>query len=598
MAELLWNRKYDATGRRTAPARTALPLQSVESVDGTTQQPAPDRREQGGVAPWRNRLIWGDTHAVLPSLLPEFAGTVDLIYIDPPFSTGANFSCTTEIPHVDAIVTNEPAVIARKAYRDSWGRDLDGYLHWFYETVVLLHDLLSATGSVYVHLDWHVGHYARAVLDEVFGREHFLNEVIWWYYNKLQGNINRFPSNHDVIFWYRKSERFVFHPQQEPREQKIRQIRRIWDREKGKLVNLKNDEGHVVFQESSSRGVDDVWRLSMLQPADKQNLGYATQKPEPLLERIVRASSDEGDLVLDCFCGSGTTAAVAERLNRRWITCDLGRFAIQTTRKRLLAMPCVRAFVVQTLGTYERQAWQAVEFSAAGPGVDQQTAYRRFILDLYHATPVEGYAHLHGVKDGRFVSVGSVDAAVTVADVQAIACECRSAGGAEAPTSSAVDVLGWDFAFDPHQAARAIGAATKVLLAFRQIPREVLEKKAVEQGDIRFFAPAALTLDVSAAARAVTLALSDFTMSLDDLPSHVLRTITHWSQLIDYWAVDWHFQGDTFHNCWQSYRTRADPTLQRQATHQYAQAGPYRIMVKAIDLLGTETIASRIVEVP
>jgi adenine-specific DNA-methyltransferase len=245
--------------------------------------------------------------------------------------------------------------------------------------VTLLRDLLAEDGSIYVHLDWHVGHYAKAVLDEVFGASNFRNEIVWHYYNKFQGNVNRFASDHDVIFWYSKSAAYRFKPIKEKRaEGTVRQIKRKWDKDLGRIVNAKGPDGKVEYQETDEKAVDDVWRLSMLQPADQtQNLGYPTQKPESILERILAASTSEGDLVLDCFVGSGTTAAVAERMGRRWIAADLGRFAIHTTRKRLLGVESVRPFVVQNLGKYERQMWQAAEF---GESADKRTsAYRKFV---------------------------------------------------------------------------------------------------------------------------------------------------------------------------------------------------------------------------
>ncbi|RIK27382.1 MAG: hypothetical protein DCC52_09425 [Chloroflexi bacterium] len=391
-------------------------------------------------------------------------------------------------------------MIEMKAYRDTWGRGLDSYLQWFYETVILLRELLAEDGSIYVHLDWHVGHYAKVILDEVFGQQNYLNEIIWWYYNKFQGNINHFAADHDVIFWYHKGDDFVFFPQQEERDSPVRQIKRAWDKEKGKIVNVKGDDGKVLYQESTTRTIDDVWRLSMLQPADTtENLRYPTQKPETILERIIRASSNENDLVLDCFAGSGTTAAVAEKLNRRWITADLGRFAIHTTRKRLLSIENVRP-------KYERQAWQATEFQAADDKTQkteaaQQHAYRNFILELFKARGITGYSWLHGLKNGRMVHVGAVDAPVSVGDVKNIVSEFKRAVGTgkDAPATNGVDILGWDFAFELNEVAIQQAAQANVHVKFLRIPREVLDKKAVEQGDIRFFELAALKVDVAVA---------------------------------------------------------------------------------------------------
>jgi adenine-specific DNA-methyltransferase len=336
----------------------------------------------------------------------------------------------------------------------------------------------------------------------------------------------------------------------------------------------------------------------MLQPADQtQNLRYPTQKPEALLERIIKASSNEGDLVLDCFCGSGTTAAVAEKLGRRWITCDLGRFAIHTARKRLLAIPHVKPFVVQNLGKYERQAWQAAEFGEHAQAVQQN--YRKFLLDLYRAHPLSGYVWLHGVRYGRLIHIGGVDAAVSMGDITQIALELRKAVGTgeDAPTGNGVDVLGWDFAFELNETAKQQAALAGIDLRLVRIPREVLEKKAVEQGDIRFFELAALAVDVQQSGKSVTLTLKDFCIDTDDVPADVQKAVTHWQQWIDYWAVDWDFRGDTFHNQWQSYRTRKDKNLQAQTAHTYTEPGTYRIVVKVIDILGNDTTKLLTVEI-
>jgi len=322
-----------------------------------------------------------------------------------------------------------------------------------------------------------------------------------YYYNKMPDTRKGvFPRATDTIYWYVKGlQGYTFHPLTERRDQPVKQL--VRQKVDGQMVNARDDEGNVLYQMRDERVIDNVWRLSMLQPADKtENLGYATQKPEPLLDRIIRAASNEGDLVLDCVCGSGTSAAVAEKLGRRWIAADLGRFAISTTRKRLLAIPNVRPFVVQNLGKYERQQWQVAEFGQGDTrqAAGVQLAYRRFILDLYHAQPLEDGVWLHGLRDGRFVHVGSVDAPVAIGDVQQIVRDVwRIRGPAGQSTTNAVDILGWDFAFELNEVARQMAAENNVTVRFKRIPREVLEKRAVEQGDIKFFELAALSVAVS-----------------------------------------------------------------------------------------------------
>ncbi len=590
MVELIWDGKYDENGQRTAPLRLKLPFQTVETVNESDQerQLSFDRFLSGQTPEWRNRLIWGDKKYVLPALLDEFAGQVDLIYIDPPFNVGADFSYQVKIENEKFI--KEPSIIEQKAYRDTWGQGLDSYIQWFYETTCLLRELLSEKGSIYVHLDWHIGHYAKAVLDEIFGSDNFVNEIIW-HYKRWPAKSNNFQKMHDVILLYGKDEQkriFNVYLQGLTEGTKKR-----WRGQKSKVefVDGVRQVTQMTDEESPGTPQNDVWNISVVNSQALERVDYATQKPEALLERIIQASSNENDLILDCFCGSGTTAAVAEKLNRRWITCDLGRFAIHTARKRLLSIDNVKPFVVQNLGKYERQAWQSAEFGGPDKAAHVVTHYRHFILDLYNARPIQGYTWLHGLKRGRMVHVGAVDSPVSPSDVQQIAMEFRKAMGTgqDAPSESAVDVLGWDFAFELNEVAKQQAAQANITMRFLRIPREVLEKKAVEQGDIKFFELAALSVDVAQTDQAVNLTLTDFVIPPDDVPADVQAAITHWSQWIDYWAVDWDNKSDTFHNMWQTYRTRQDKSLGLKAGHKYDTPGDYVIMVKVIDILGNDT---------
>jgi len=648
--ELIWDGKYGADGKRVSPLRVALPFQTVETVNESAQER--DRNLFQFAAqqqPWRNRLVWGDKKYVLPSLLPEFAGKVNLIYIDPPFDTGADFSFTAAVPDADdedesgLAFTKQPSLIEQKAYRDTWGRGLDSYLQWFYEAVVLLHELLAEDGSIYVHLDWHVGHYAKVVLDEVFGMEHFLAEIIWKRTNAKGLAFTAYPTNHDVILYYAKSARYTWNRAfREHDPEYVKAFYKYVDPETGRryrlsdLTNPNPDRPNLTYEwkghkrvwrwtrdrmeEADRKGlihysstglasqkryldemegtpIDSLWDdVKPIQAQALERLGYPTQKPECLLDRIINTSSNEGDLLLDCFCGSGTTAAVAEKLNRRWIACDLGRFAIHTTRKRLLRVSGVKPFVVQNLGKYERQLWQTGEFAGTGPDGSQkaaavQRAYVEFILKLYGATPLNGYTWLHGTKGGRLVHVGSVEAPVSVGDVKNIAAEFKKAIGTSvgAPTTNGVDLLGWDFAFELNEVARQEAADANIRMNFKRIPRDVMDKRAVEQGDVKFFELAALGVGVKTKGREATLTLADFVIPPDDVPEEVRQAVKHWSQWIDYWAVDWDNKGDAFHNQWQAFRTRKEPKLPLSAAHTYAEPGEYRVVVKVIDILGNDT---------
>jgi adenine-specific DNA-methyltransferase len=650
MTELIWDGKYK-DGKKQGPVRIALPFQTVETVNESAQ----DRRRNlelfasGRDTEWRDRLIWGDKKYVLPSLLPEFAGKVNLIYIDPPFGTGADFSLMASIPESDDFFEKQPSIIEQKAYRDTWGGGVDSYVRWFYEAAVCLRDLLCEDGSLYVHLDFNVGHYVKVALDEIFGVNSFRNEIVWRRTSAHANVSQRYGNVHDVLLYYTKSEKFTWNQQFAPYDEEYiatffdqvdekgrkyarrdltagmdraskgqiytwRGITpppsRCWSMTKDKMDAL--DAAGKIHWPQKSGGMprlklypeelpgtplQDLWaNIPQLHNLAAERLGYPTQKPEALLERVIKTSSNESDLVLDCFVGSGTTAAVAEKLNRRWIACDLSRFAIHTTRKRLLGIPKVKPFAVQNLGKYERQAWQAAEFPANGKNrIEEQcrreAAYRRFLLDLYHGKPITGYPWLHGTKGGRMVHVAAVDAPVTQSDVKAIARDAWKAigSGKDAPTKAGVDILGWEFALELNETAKQAAAESRVDVSFKKIPREVLDKKAVEQGDVKFFELGALSLDLKQKVRAVTLKLSDFVIPTDDIPEEARKAIKHWSQLVDYWAVDWDFKGDTFHNQWQAYRTRKEPKIELATSYEYREPRKYQVVVKVIDILGNDT---------
>ena len=638
--------------QKISPVRIELPFQTVETVNETAQQRqlTLDMLFAGHPTEWRNRLIWGDKKYVLPSLLPEFAGKVNLIYIDPPFATGADFSFTAAIPESDESFHKEPSIIEQKAYRDTWGQGLDGYLQWFYETVILLREFLSEEGSIYIHLDWHIVHYAKAILDEVFAQQNFINEIIWKRKGGSANPQNRYGIVTDTICLYAKTENYIFEPKttltsDEAKQYIEERFRYFLDGRRympapiernaalgvrknliyeykgytpkyGWMVNRErleqmdreeklhwNSQGkpnrRVFLDEYKGQPLENLWTdIYVINPMAAERVDYPTQKPEALLERIIKASSNEGDLVLDCFCGSGTTAAVAEKLGRRWITCDLGRFAIHTTRKRLLSIDNVRPFIVQNLGKYERQAWQSAEFADPAQRANVQLRYRNFILDLYHATPVDGYTWIHGIKGGRLVHVGSVDAPIALGEVRAIVGEFWKVRGKDAGEhSNGIDILGWDFAFDLNETAKQMAAEANIRLAFKKIPREVLEKKAVEQGDIVFYELAALDVEVKPGKKAVSVELQNFFVPPDDVPEDVRKAITHWSQWIDYWAVDWDYRDDTFHNQWQTYRTKKEPKIVLRAFSDYEEPGSYTIVIKVIDILGNDTTKAVTVEI-
>ena len=499
--ELVWN------GKTNEVCNIVLPFQSIELVDEPRAE-KPDEtslqldlfdergRQRKG---WTNKLIWGDNKLILSSLKNgplreeiETHGGLKLIYIDPPFDVGADFSMDIEIG--GDTFTKKPSILEEIAYRDTWGKGADSFIAMIYERLILMRDLLAEDGSIYVHCDWHVNHLMRSVLDEIFGTERFCNEIVWYYYNKMQGNINRFASNHDMIFWYAKTDNKIFERQYENRGKTVKQIKRVWDKETQKLVNAKGPDGKVVYIETDRRSVDDVWRLSMLQPADrKENLGYATQKPETLVKRIIKASSNEGDLVADFFCGSGTTAAVAEKLGRKWICTDLGKFAIHTTRKRLIGVQrqlkadgqAYRAFEILNLGKYERQHYVGLNPNLREAEQEQQLeekekAFVNLILRAYSARKMDGFTAFQGEKAGRLVAVGPVNLPVTRLFIEELILECRK------HRITRVDVLGFEFEMGLFPNVLDEAKSKGIDLAPKYIPAEVFDRRAVDRGQVVF----------------------------------------------------------------------------------------------------------------
>lgn len=273
---------------------------------------------------------------------------VDLVYIDPPFASGADYAKKVyvrrnpKVAQAIAQAENELDIedlkaFEEKMYGDVWDKEL--YLNWMYENLMAIKSIMSDKGTIYVHLDWHIGHYVKILLDEVFGESCFKNEVVWYYYNKMPDKRKPiFTRSHDIILVYAKSStsESIFNLLSEKRGETVKQL--VRKKVDGKMVNARDEAGNVIYRETDERIIDDVWRLSMLQPADKEEpVGYATQKPEALLERIVLASSKEGSLVADFFGGSGVTAVVANKTGRRFIHCDVNLNSIQTTRDRLVA---------------------------------------------------------------------------------------------------------------------------------------------------------------------------------------------------------------------------------------------------------------------
>lgn len=663
--ELVWPGKYNEDGTLKEVPRVSLPFQVIETVNESratreTQQTKGmslfdvyqgnegDTFEEG----WKNKLIWGDNLLVMSSLLKDFAGKIDLIYIDPPFATGADFSFTAPVGETTEEIEKKPSSIEEKAYRDTWGSGLSSYLNMLRERIQIIRELLSEKGTLYIHTDHRVSSHVKVLCDEIFGPSSFKNMITWRRQvpRGMKVYARFLPHSADFLTIYTKSDHPTWNivkkeqlisiddAREKYREDakgffrtsdpgtysdesliRLYEEGRIYVSKGGKLVI---NEGKVSTTKGSieikyyreQRGnkivektvIDNIWDdIPGMGVVSSEYLGYPTQKPERLLTRIMELSTMPGDLVADFFCGSGTTLAVAEKNGLRWIGCDLGRWAINVSRKRLLEINNSKPFQLLNLGKYERQYWHTSTFTDHGTIQTEQIIYEyyAFILKFYGAQPVPGLESLHGKKGKALIHIGPVDAPITITEIDQALNECSHLKQQE------LHILGWEWEMGlagPNNDIRRGGLMHDVakekgikLLLF-QIPREIMEQQAIGKDDIQFFELAYLETDIQKPNNlSVKVALKDFVIPNSELiPDDVRDKIKEWSDYIDYWSVDWNFQNDTFMQGWVDYRTRKDRTLRLESdTHTYETPGKYSILVKVIDIFGNDTTQGFDIEV-
>ncbi|GAA4090757.1 site-specific DNA-methyltransferase [Mucilaginibacter panaciglaebae] len=659
---LFWN------GRKEEVTNVALPFHSIEHID----EPRKESVKSGDnfsmfetdfrgrqIKGWTNKLIWGDNKLILSSLVNgplrqdiEKEGGLKLIYIDPPFAVGADFGFDIQIGEETA--EKKQSIIEEIAYRDTWGKGISSYLSMMYERLKLMHSLLASDGSIYIHIDWRVSYYLRFICDDIFGKDNFLNEIAWTYFAFKRKTAKKFPQKHDTIISYRKdANNFTFSTQFKPH--KAEYIEKKWKKDNdGRFyrddVNPTKGGTRIIYlDEIEGDIVDSVWDdIPPVNPVADEKVDYATQKPEALLERIIRASSKDGDLVADFFCGSGTTAAIAEKLGRKWITTDLGRFSVHTARKRLIGVQRelqasgkdFRAFELLNLGKYERQFF--MDDLTNGKRKAKEDLYVDLILEAYKAKRIDGHTTLHGSKAGRFVNVGPLDVPVTQSRLMDIFEECRQ------KLYTQVDVLGFEFEMGLTPQFIQELKEKGVTITLKYIPKDVFDKRAVEKGQVKFFDVAYLDAKIHRKGKNIQIELTDFVThySQDDVEeiqnsmrkgSKVIiedgqilklektelgiltKTILteNWYDWIDYWAIDFDYlskkeiikitdaEGTVeekwtgnylFENEWQSFRTKKTPNLEfTSIPHQYEKPGKYKVMVKVVDILGIDT--SKIIEI-
>jgi DNA modification methylase len=648
--ELVWN------GKTGEVCNIVLPFQVIEQVD----EPRAEKPEEAlkffgdawdkfstdgrgrQIKGWTNKLIWGDNKLILSSLKNgplreeiENQGGLKLIYIDPPFDVGADFSMDIEIG--GDTFTKKPNILEEIAYRDTWGKGADSFIAMIYERLILMRDLLAEDGSIYVHCDWRVNAFLRTILDEIFGSQLYRNEIIWIRTSSHNMKTKGFIRSNDTIHYCTKSDSYIFNEQFRPYGEA--QLGRYKKDENGRLYKAENltfssrnpsrqfewrgtkppenrswgasldqlekwwKEGRILKKKDGSPRMDglkfyldemkgnpitttwdDIVRVGN---TSDERLDYPTQKSEALLERIIKASSNEGDLVADFFCGSGTTAAVAEKLGRKWIVSDLGKFAIHTTRKRMIGVQRqlktdgkdYRAFEILNLGKYERQHYIGInpnlrEEEQRKQLEEKEAAFVDLILRAYRAEKTTGFSAFHGKKAGRLVAVGPVNLPVTRLFVEEIILECRK------KHITKVDILGFEFEMGLFPNVLDEARAKGIDIAAKYIPAEVFDKRAVEKNQVVFHDVSAIEVKPhvrkgkKGQSAAVAVELTDFSVfySQDSIANAeaaikekgsrivvekgkivkvskdkngvVSREVLtkNWTDWIDYWAVDFDFE--------------------------------------------------------
>lgn len=552
---------------------------------------------------WMNRLIYGENLLTMQALLvgdeatglPSLRGKVDLIYIDPPFDSKADYRTKINLPGIE--IEQKPTVLEQAAYSDTWKDGTVSYLKMIYPRLLLMRELLSEKGSIYVHIDWHVGAYVRVLMDDIFGKNNLVNEVIWGYKSGGAGE-KGYAKKHDTLLMYKKSADFLFNVQKEKSYMGL-----------GYSTGNKNV---VLYDDNDGRGpytlvnVKDWW-IDIGMIATSKGRLYATQKPEALLERIIKASSNEGDLVCDFFGGSGTTAAVAERLGRRWITCDIGKPASLIMRKRFIDQG-VKPFLYQGIGDYQKEAFSSSKL------VKKVGDLSRIVMQLYGAIPFteeqlndRNWGYLKPTR--TLVLVDSPNKLTGTATLRR-AYEARQTllGGGWAK----VVVLGWNFAFDISEAIRRYEGAVEVLV----IPPDLLDKlakkglkKLVDDKSVRFSTLQYLTcrpmkvLPASEDEDNLVVELDNYVLlspdniPLDDRDKEKLQQVIDRDPLalIEYWSIDPDYDGETFRSCWQDYRENTandrDPLhCVYTAVLRVPRRAGRTVCVKAVDVFGFESM--------
>jgi len=696
--ELVWNGKTDEVTNIVLPFQTVETIdepRSDESVKFASQQYSMFDTRGRQLSGWKNKLIWGDNKLVLSSLKNgplreeiENNGGIKLIYIDPPFSAGIDYSISVEIGDGQRErLVKAPSVIEEFAYRNTWGNGGNTFIQMLYERIRLMKDLLAEEAIFIMRIDHHWGHYAKVMLDELFGKDLFQSEVV---INRIKKNVTgqgklSLPVSTDSLFVYFRSEKSKFEHitklrdsvregywrrtddsagERRPRERilfdktffpppgkhfKFSQSNMEKMIEEGRLrYNERLDRLEYFVEPSSTEILDTNWTDI---PGYAFTTGYPTENSEKLLERIIDITTSQDDIVADFFCGSGSTIAVAERMNRKWITTDVGKFSIHTTRKRMIDVQRemkkegkdYRAFEVLNIGKYERQYYVGMNPTLEQLQQEEQmqkknSEYVDLILSAYKADKVSGFSTFVGEKMSRLIAIGSINIPVTSSFVNQCIKEASEKG------ITKIDILGFEFEMNLAPRVQEEAKEVGIDLMLKYIPRDVFDKRAIEKGQVEFYDVAYIEVKPHYKGKTVSIELTDFSVfynqdsgrefeqQLRNNSSKVIidkgqivkvskdkdgviskEVLTKkWSDWIDYWSVDFDYQskkevlqvkdengenqtmwtGDyTFENEWQAFRTKKNRDLELITNyHEYPEKKRYKVAIKVVDIFGNDTM--------
>ena len=574
---------------------------------------------------WFNRLCYGDNLMVMQALLngdkatglPSMRGKIDLIYIDPPYDSKADYRTNITLP--GGSLDLRPTVLEQFAYSDTWKDGTVSYLKALYPRLCLMRELLSEKGSIYVHLDWHVCHYVKVLMDEVFGKDCFKNEIIWSY--SRWANVSQsFQRMHDTILFYTKNQTAIFNEQRIALDEKRK--RNLVQIVNGKKVCMRDENGNVVYREQTDKPVSDFWDETEFFTATdswddvyqvgkngKERLDYDTQKPEKLLERIIKASSNENSIIADFYAGSGTTGAVAEKLGRRWIMSDLGKPANMIMRKRLIDQEA-KPFLYQAIGDYQKETFAgSKEFKRVGD-------LSQVVLNLFGAMPFTEEdlpRNLGQLKEKRTLVYVDSPNKLTGLSTLKKAQELKESfmGG-----WNKVIVLGWNFVFDIAEVIKQFDPSQVEVLVIppdllSQLSKNSSYKKLVENGKVRFASLQYLTVktptikNISCDIEELTVELDNYillspdALPLDEKNKGKLQEVIAREPLalIEYWSVDPDFDGVTFRSKWQDYRENTfndgDEYRVSKVAHitvPKVKDRKRKVCVKAVDVFGFESV--------